>query len=138
MTGTGASLSYLISGVASRRVKGRVGTGFIAIPHAGKMIQLLHVKADDLTACLFIKKDTFTGHVSNETRPSRLPNTANANANNWATGLPSYSTASKSLAEVPNRRTRGIYFSFWTEYEGFPSAEYISVLADEVSAVETR
>lgn len=46
---TGALLSYLMSGVTSRRVKGRVGTGFIVIPHTEKIIPLMCVKADDLT-----------------------------------------------------------------------------------------
>lgn len=42
-----------------------------------KMIQLLCVKADDLTLCLFIRNDTFTDRGSNEIgpqAPSRLPN----------------------------------------------------------------
>lgn len=42
-----------------------------------KMIQLLRVKADDLTLCLFIRNDTFTDQGSNEIgpqAPSRLPN----------------------------------------------------------------
>lgn len=73
---TGALLSDLMSGVTSRRVKGRVGTRFIVIPHAEKTIRLLRVKADDLTFVRVHQKRYFYSSRDNEIRPqapSRLP-----------------------------------------------------------------
>lgn len=93
-----------------------------------KMIQLLCVKADDLTLCLFIKNDTFTDRGSNEIgpqAPSRLPNALQklmltTEPPGYRVVLLSKKKKKKQYLHVHNWTTsRVIYCWFWTKFKGF-------------------